>query len=219
MRLLITAAFLALFAWFSVGSSRALDPSNARRVIDPVDIDRDAARQVMGDPPRIEVANFEMSCQECHGLFDSKERRPGDVKQHAHIRLEHGLNDRCHNCHHVEDRNLLALPGGESLPYGEVERLCASCHGPTYRDWQKGIHGKSRGTWETSSPEHHRMVCTECHDPHHPAFRPIAPLPPPFKPHAGEAQHSASHPSKEKRNPLRIHRGDDAAPSPAEKPH
>ena len=35
--------------------------------------------------------------------------------------------------------NRLVLHGGESIPYSEVPRLCQKCHGPTYRDWERGI--------------------------------------------------------------------------------
>ena len=65
------------------------------------------------------------------------------------------------------------------MGYDQVQDLCASCHGPTYRDWEKGIHGRTNGYWDTSKGEQTRLVCTQCHDPHAPAFGKLVPLPGP----------------------------------------
>ena len=74
------------------------------------------------------------------------------------------------------------LQSKESIPYSGVTRLCAGCHGPTYRDWERGMHGRTDGYWDETLGEPHRLSCTECHDPHWPripAMEPVAPLPPP----------------------------------------
>jgi hypothetical protein len=57
--------------------------------------------------------------------------------------------------------------------------LCAQCHGTTYRDWQRGMHGKTMGSWDKSSGKQRRLLCTECHNPHAPAYGRLAPLPGP----------------------------------------
>jgi hypothetical protein len=56
--------------------------------------------------------------------------------------------------------------------------VCAKCHGPAYRDWQKGTHGKTLGSWQAGDSRR-RLGCTECHDPHSPAYPRIVPLPAP----------------------------------------
>lgn len=222
MRLLITAAFLVLAAWFALGSGSGQAPTGVRVNIDPADIDRAFTRELMGDPPSMDVAGMQLTCQDCHGIFDSGLEESEVRQQHGDIRLEHGLNARCFNCHSREDRNYLVLAGDVQVPFAEVQRVCAGCHGTTFRDWEKGIHGKSRGSWVVGSPEHQRMVCTECHDPHHPAFRPIVPLPAPQTLRMKATERNPVHIVHDERNPLRIRAGSGDAthtePSSAERP-
>jgi hypothetical protein len=119
---------------------------------------------------------------DCHSLFPPREETPEHLLQHGHIVLDHGINDRCRNCHDPNDRNKLILHGGQVIGYSEVVRLCSKCHGPTYRDWQKGVHGRANGYWDTSRGPRHRLKCIQCHDPHapySPAMDPLKPLPGP----------------------------------------
>ena len=102
--------------------------------------------------------------------------------QHTHVFLEHGINDRCRNCHVVGNRHLLRLHSGEKIPYSRVVELCSKCHGPTYRDWLRGMHGRTDGYWKASLGEVNRLGCSACHDPHTPqvpAMDPLRPLPGP----------------------------------------
>jgi len=207
MRLLIPIIFLVLTAWFSLGSGSGELPVGWRARVSAEDIDRGAARPVMGDPPRISMAGFEMACDECHGIFDSGSENGAPRKQHLEITLEHGLNARCTNCHARENRNRLVLPGEREIPYAEVVQLCASCHGPTFRDWSAGTHGKARGSWDMASPERELFLCTECHDPHHPAFRPMRPLPAPRTLRMRATERDEGHVGQHEHNPLRPHRG------------
>jgi hypothetical protein len=66
----------------------------------------------------------------------------------------------------------------------ESPALCGSCHGPTYRDWEAGVHGRTSGYWQRDLGSIDRKVCTSCHNPHSPAFpsRPPAPGPHPLHP-------------------------------------
>lgn len=203
MRFLITVTFLALAAWFALGSGSGQVPAGERARIDPADIDRSLARAVLGDPPLIEVAGFEMSCQDCHGIFDSKLEIDAEVRQHGHIQLEHGLNARCYNCHSREDRNYLVLAGDVQVPFADVQEVCAGCHGTTYRDWERGMHGKATGSWEIGSAERSLRGCTECHDPHHPAYQPMEPLPAPRTLRMRATQRDPLHQVHDERNPLR----------------
>jgi hypothetical protein len=202
MRITITVLFLLLTAWFGLGSGAGSVDRPERPVVAPEDIDRAAGRKIMGDPPQSIVGGQTMSCDSCHGIFDSGLEESEVRNQHLEIKLEHGLNARCYNCHSRENRNHLILPGDVEIGFSEVQRLCASCHGPTFRDWSAGIHGKSRGSWEMDSPERSLMLCTECHDPHHPAMRPMAPLPGPTSAHP-TVPDPLQTPHYDERNPLR----------------
>ena len=136
-------------------------------------------RQPLGDPPVAVVNNFERTCVECHKLFKSKSPNTARVNYHENIIMDHGANDQCINCHDYQDHNKLVLLGGKTILYSETVKLCSQCHGPTYRDWQKGMHGKTLGYWDISKGESRRLVCTECHDPHAPAYPVFPPFPGP----------------------------------------
>ncbi len=137
--------------------------------------------------PRIRMSGFDRSCQECHGMFSSRPETVGQLVQHTHVRLDHGLNDRCFNCHDLEDRDRLVLHDGQTVNMQNVEMLCAKCHGPTFRDWEKGIHGRVDGYWNADMGTPVKRRCTECHDPHAPAFGQMALL---DGPHSLRMQHT-----------------------------
>jgi len=151
---------------------------------------------------------MQLNCQTCHSLFETDPTVQRELFQHTNIRLNHGLNDRCLNCHSTKNRDYLVLNGEREIPFGEVELLCAKCHGPTYRDWQKGIHGKTLGSWESGNPAQRRLKCTECHDPHSPAFEHIVPLPGPHTLRMGPQ--SKESPEHRKRNVLQLWRAGSA---------
>src|SRR5437867_3218254 len=65
-------------------------------------------------------------------------------KEHEDLIMRHGRNNRndyCFNCHDPENLDTLKTPEGKRYKWEESTKLCASCHGPTYRDWEAGIHG------------------------------------------------------------------------------
>ena len=85
----------------------------------------------------------------------------------------------CFDCHEAEDRDQLRLINGTMVPFTESYRLCGQCHGTIYRDWRSGIHGRRTGNWD--GPKTY-LLCAHCHNPHHPKFEPMKPLPPPVRP-------------------------------------
>ncbi len=112
------------------------------------------------------------NCFICHSVQvpDPNVIRP----QFAHItiKLDHGVNSRCFNCHHIYDRDSLAGDGESKISFATPEKLCARCHGIIVKDWQEGTHGLRQGGWlvnEGESPINY--TCTECHDPHSPKFK------------------------------------------------
>lgn len=129
--------------------------------------------------PRIELAGFTYSCSDCHKLFPSPRETTRPLTQHTHIVLEHGLNARCFNCHHPTNRDAFVDDWGREIPYDQPQRLCAKCHGPVYRDWLHGAHGRTNGYWDRKAGPQERRRCIECHDPHRPPFPPMKPAPGP----------------------------------------
>jgi hypothetical protein len=116
---------------------------------------------------------------ECHTLIAAKWHYDRPVNEHRDIKLEHGNNRFCLNCHHATDRNAFADYDGTAIAQTDVVQLCAKCHGPTFRDWQAGVHGRQNGFWQADRGPKTRLRCIQCHDPHRPKrpdMKPLAPL-------------------------------------------
>ena len=123
-------------------------------------------------------------CMDCHGEKDLPPNplRREMVDKHQKIELvNHDEEHRwCLDCHDLNNRDFLHLAGGELVPFTESYRLCGQCHGPQYKDWKVGIHGKRTGYWNGAK---RYLLCVNCHNPHNPRFAPLKPLPPPVRPH------------------------------------
>ena len=214
---LIGPLFLVLAAWFVWGPDLAGVPRHDVAEVTPVQLSIQPLRQIMVDPPTALIGGFEQGCMDCHRFFDSAstsadQRMPA---QHTHIILSHGLNNRCLNCHLEENRSKLVLHDGSAIGFNQVALLCAKCHGPTYRDWQKGMHGKTMGAWNPKAPTQHRLGCTHCHDPHSPAFDPMTPLPGPNTLRMGDRKNVDAGHDHEIHNPLRVWSREGGALHPA----
>ena len=211
--LLAGPAFLLLGAWFLLGPRLANVPSPPASVILPVDIDTAPRRTPLGDPPVTTINSYQRNCMDCHMLFPSPSGTQQLLRQHEDIVLDHGLNDRCLNCHDNADRDRLVLHDGATIGYGQVELLCAQCHGPTYRQWQRGGHGRTTGYWDAQLGPRRRLGCAECHEPHAPAFDAFVPLPGPNTLRMGDQDYQrGEHERAGADNPLRTRspRGSDA---------
>jgi hypothetical protein len=119
-------------------------------------------------------------CMQCHEMIPpNPERRPLEG-MHGDIVFEHDAEHRwCLDCHDEENRDQLRLASGVHVPFTESYRLCGQCHGARFREWRAGIHGKRTGRWDGAKQY---LLCVHCHNPHSPAFAPVAPLPPPVRP-------------------------------------
>jgi len=202
----VSGIFFALAAWFFLAPATDPYPSSKPvRAITPEDISTAPRRVRMTEPPGIGEGAFRLSCQECHKLFPSDRDVRVRLSQHEDIHLNHGLNSWCFNCHSLEDRNKLVLEKDEEIGFDRVEELCAKCHGTVYRDWERGMHGRTNGYWDTSAGEAERLVCTQCHDPHSPAYSSYEPLPGPNTLRMGEPLQDGH--DERKRNPLMQWRG------------
>lgn len=137
-------------------------------------------------------------CTSCHAdIPPNPERRPLEA-MHSDIVLDHDQEHRwCLDCHDVNDRDQLHLASGALVPFTESYRLCGQCHGTQYRDWRTGVHGKRTGYWDGAK---RYLLCVNCHNPHHPRFASLQPLPPPIRPQflrAEDAQNADSVPRAE----------------------
>ena len=142
-----------------------------------------------------------LDCYACHEKnkpLKLKLDAEGNVivpKEHDDIVMAHGRhhrNNNCFNCHDETNLELLQTRDGRHLKIVDSPALCGSCHGPTYRDWEAGVHGRTSGYWNRSLGPIDRKVCTSCHNPHAPAFpsRQPAPGPHPLHPLAQTSTHS-----------------------------
>ncbi len=201
---LVPVTFLVLAAIFLWNPVPFRSPVGPPEPVPPWAVDTSPVRHPVLEPVTT-IAVYKYRCSECHDLMDSPPETDRPLTQHRQIQLDHGINDRCFNCHLRENRNGFADYRGNPLPFDQPEHLCAKCHGPVYRDWTHGVHGRTEGYWDTALGPMKRRKCTECHDPHRPAFRPLKPAPPPRTLRMGDQTiHGESEKTVE--NPLLIHR-------------
>lgn len=118
----------------------------------------------------------------------------GDIivpTEHKDIVMAHGghkRNDNCFNCHDENNLEQLQTRDGRVLKLTDLSplstpQLCGSCHGPTYRDWEAGVHGRTSGYWNRQMGPIARLSCVSCHNPHSPKFQGREPAPGPHRLH------------------------------------
>ena len=151
--------------------------------------------------PAFHQAVFTYRCSECHKIIPSPLETERTLTQHAEIELEHGTNARCFNCHHRTNRDAFVDDQGGEIPWDQPQLMCAKCHGPVYRDWQHGVHGRTDGYWLGAKGVQTRRKCVACHDPHRPPFPAMHPAPGPNTLRMGR-QDYGSHAGD--RDPLRV---------------
>lgn len=160
-------------------------PVSAPTPLEPWVTDTTPVRQpVMA--PKLSTGVYTYKCSECHKILPSPPETQRTLTQHTDIRLQHGINTRCFNCHHPDNRDAFIDDMGGEIAWDQPQLLCAKCHGPVYRDWQHGSHGRSNGYWDVSQGDQTRRKCIECHDPHHPPFQVMSLAPGPKTLRMGE---------------------------------
>ena len=160
--------------------SRAMGPAVESGPAHPTTIHAPTTLGVV-DSDRIDVNGtpIGVACETCHGpsATESWAAREGD-DFHTGVEVEHGQLP-CDSCHDREDRSLLHLADGRSLAMADAMQLCAQCHGPQFRDYQRGSHGGMSGYWDLARGPRERNHCVDCHAPHAPPVPRVNPLPPP----------------------------------------
>jgi predicted CXXCH cytochrome family protein len=158
----------------------------------PVDVKVGADGRITLPKEHLDLVFAMRNCVACHGANSRlavEYAADGTFKVPAAHRdllsISHGRNNRndhCFNCHNPAKLDELVTRDGRKLAFDEATLLCASCHGPTYRDWEAGVHGRTNGYWNAALGPATRVHCTSCHDPHSPAFPQLIPRPGPPQP-------------------------------------
>lgn len=124
----------------------------------------------------------QLKCAACHSLRPSKPEnaKAGHLDEfHQGLWVAHGQLS-CISCHNPGDSySSLRLADGQAIPFAESIVLCAQCHGPQYRDYERGAHGGMTGYWDLKRGGRVRNHCQHCHDPHAPNYPKFNPAPPP----------------------------------------
>lgn len=174
------AAFWGLALVFAVIPTRDPIPRTERTMVSAEEIDPSPRFVPMGDDAVALISVFPRKCMDCHGsLVGTNKLRLDTNHYHDTVNMDHGLNGRCVNCHDTENRNMLVLRDGETIGFSQSTTLCSNCHGPAFRQWQRGVHGKTLGYWSAEWGDPRKLQCVECHNPHSPHYDPMAPLPAP----------------------------------------
>jgi len=137
------------------------------------------------------------NCMECHKSLEAKWHHDDRAMvEHETIKLNHGNNRFCLNCHHPTNRNVFVDYDGSEIAEQDVVLLCARCHGTTYRDWQAGAHGRRNGYWDKSKGGETQLRCIQCPDPHDPKFKAIESLHAPTYPKRAAGSEHGTVPGK-----------------------
>ena len=175
----------------------------------PIEADYSHGEAVV-KPRDTQLALFPVCGTACHnGTFPppNDDNTPRQLTMHMDLvpdalNLQHGRGSIwCLDCHHTETRNKFVDHGTGEIDFNQPQKLCGKCHGPLYRDWRAGIHGKRIGEWAHDGKKRW-FVCTECHNPHdvqqgerNSGFAQIVPEEPPKLPKGMEnADHERHHP-------------------------
>jgi len=194
----LCAGFLALGGFFLATASSHSAPPPKIPLVDPKFLETTPWRQSYGD---LVKAKEDLSDYDCYGCHDKAKPPPirydaaGKIvvpKEHSDIVMGHGSHDRnnlCYNCHNEQNLETLQTRNGQAVKFTEIPQLCGSCHGPTYRDWEAGAHGRTSGYWDRSQGPIQRLVCANCHNPHSPRIPTREPAPGPHQLRGANLEH------------------------------
>ncbi len=183
---LVLAAAFVFNVW---GRVPALSPI---LLVDPALTSNATARVSYGQLAAAKADLSDFDCYACHErgkpppLRFDEQHNLVVPKEHSDIVMGHGSHNRnnlCFNCHDENNLEVFETRDGRQLKFAESTRLCGSCHGPTFRDWEAGAHGRTSGDWSRLPDRITRQDCVACHNPHAPKFpsRPAAPGPHPLR--------------------------------------
>lgn len=163
-------------------------------------LQHDANGLVTVSTNHLDLVYARMNCAACHPAAEEVDLEWDDSDRliipaaHAQPPMRHGRfgrNNDCFNCHIPDKLDHLRTRQGQEFELKDSTLLCASCHGPAYREWEMGIHGRRSGYWLAGKGESKRLDCTGCHDPHSPAFPAMKPGPHPYRTAATSPENAA----------------------------
>ena len=181
----LTAAFLSEL-WGHTPAPPAIP------LVNPSFLESTPWRQAYADLVRTKEDLSDFDCYACHDkkkpppiVFDANHKIV-IPKEHSNITMGHGSHDRnnlCYNCHNEQNLLTFQARDGRELKFDDSTALCGSCHGPTYRDWEAGAHGRTVGAWNRTPGPTERLACANCHNPHAPRIPTREPAPGPHSLH------------------------------------
>ena len=186
--MVLAAAFFALALKFAA----RVEPSSAMpaqiSLVETQFLDTATIRKSYAELIRTKADLSDFDCYTCHEKgkppvlrFDAQQNIVVP-KEHEDVVMGHGSHNRnnnCFNCHDEQNLELLQTRDGRQVKLAESPALCGSCHGPTYRDWEAGAHGRTGGYWNRAAGPIKRQICVDCHNPHRPKIPPRKPAPGP----------------------------------------
>jgi hypothetical protein len=184
----VTVVFFALAFAFLFNFWGQPQPVVGYSLVETNFLDTATPRQSYADLVKAEDDISGFDCYACHEkgkplLIQYDENHKIVLpKEHESIVMRHGRHERnnnCYNCHNEANLELLQPRDGRELKFAQSSGLCGSCHGPTFRDWEAGVHGRVNGFWNVSLGEKTRKDCVNCHDPHAPKYPGRKPAPGP----------------------------------------
>jgi len=156
-RLAVALTLLALAAAAQASAPAAQQPAAPKK----------PEALVQAQPPPFSEGIF--PCSSCHADMKDRNRRELAFHDEQQRVFDHDAEHRwCLDCHDYENRDVLRLASGATVPFTESYRLCGQCHGDKYRDWRAGVHGKRVGQWDGDKTY---FLCVNCHNPHSPGFK------------------------------------------------
>lgn len=201
----MTLAFVSLAFLLLANLWGRVPPPRNIPLVDTAFLETTPWRQTYAD---LVKAKEDLSDYDCYGCHEQK--NPPTLRfdenhklivpdEHKNIVMGHGSHDRnnlCFNCHNEQNLLTLQVRDGREVKFDNIPQLCGSCHGPTYRDWEAGAHGRTSGYWDRSQGEIQRLACANCHNPHAPRIPTREPAPAPHTlrgsgetPHPHDAAH------------------------------
>jgi hypothetical protein len=189
----LAAVFIALGLKFMTGFGLGSAMPDRIGLVETQFLDTATIRKSYAELIRTQADVSDFDCYVCHEKgkppplrFDAQHNLI-IPKEHEDIVMGHGTHNRnnnCFNCHDEQNLELLQARDGRQIKLAESAPLCGSCHGPTYRDWEAGAHGRTGGYWDRAAGPIKRQICVDCHNPHRPKIPPRKPAPGPHPLHA-----------------------------------
>ncbi len=123
---------------------------------------------IEAEPPPFSEGIF--PCSGCHASMEKNgTRRELAFHDEQQSIFSHDAEHRwCLDCHDLQNRDVLRLASGATIPFTQSYLLCGQCHGDKLRDWRVGVHGKRIGNWDGAKTY---FLCVNCHNPHSPRFK------------------------------------------------